>query len=186
MKHIIYNNHYWLNDRAWHINTTKSGIRTDILRVLLLRFNDALEQHSKVFVFRFDLHLPKHTPTNTVISPFLRQVGRRAKRKYGNSFRYVWAREQEKSKQQHYHFTLFMDGNKIKSPHYLQGWIEDAWAQTDGNCHWSGYHRILRGDETALQEAAYHISYLAKPRGKGYRPPQTKDYGSSIRSKTTL
>jgi hypothetical protein len=34
-------------------------------------------------------------------------------------------------------------------------------------------------NEQALQAAIYRISYLAKPRGKGYRPPQTKDYGCS-------
>jgi hypothetical protein len=29
------------------------------------------------------------------------------------------------------------------------------------------------------QEAIYRISYLAKVRGKGYRDPQAKDYGTS-------
>ena len=30
--------------------------------------------------------------------------------------------------------------------------------------------------EDMIQEAIYRVSYLAKPRGKGYRSAQTKDF----------
>ena len=58
------------------------------------------------------------------------------------------------------------------------GQLKEIWSQLEGSSnHWAGYHNINRGDMEAIQNAIYHISYLAKTRGKGYRPTQTKDYG---------
>jgi len=48
------------------------------------------------------------------------------------------------------------------------------------NAHCAGYHNMRRdqgGYEVKAQEACYHVSYLAKSRGKGYRSAYTQDFG---------
>lgn len=65
-----------------------------------------------------------------------------------------------------------------RHPGLIQDWIAMIWEHLDGSSrHWSGYHNLRRADEEAIDKAVFHLSYLAKTRGKGFRPPQTKDYG---------
>lgn len=178
MRHITHNDWYWYADKFWAINTAKSGIRTDTLRAMLGQFDTMLSFHRKVFVFRFDLHLFYGRETNTLITNFNRRLFKRIKRHYKSRIAFTWVREQEKAKQQHYHYVLLLDGSKVNSPFQIQQWITDIWGDY-GTCFWAGYKDVERKYEESIQQASYHISYLAKPRGKGYRPAQTKDYGSS-------
>jgi len=180
MGSIIHSDWYWHEEKGWRINSTKSGIRTDILRPILSQLSALLSYHRKVFVFRFDLHPPAYTDNNKLLTSFNRRLFRKIKRHYKiNKIGFYWAREQEKAKRQHYHYVLFLDGSKINQPHRIQGWIEEIWQYYNGSAHWSGYHNVQRTNEQGIQKAAYHISYLAKTRGKGYRPAQTKDHGGS-------
>jgi hypothetical protein len=180
MKHIIHSPFYWYDDKAWYINSKASGIRTDILRAILKQLTTMLFHHRKVFVFRFDLHTPCYTETNEQITNFNRRLFPRIERHYKvNRISFLWVREQEKAKQQHYHYVLILDGSKVRLPFEIQSWIKEIWEFQDGTCHWSRFHDLKRNDEEGIQKASYHLSYLAKPRGKGYRPSQTKDFNSS-------
>lgn len=186
MKHIIHHPLYWYDEKAWLINAKASGVRTDILRRLLDQLTTMLYHHRKVFAFRFDLHTATYTPTNKIISEFKRRLFGRIENRYKvKRIGYCWVREQEKAKQQHYHFVLLLDGSKVRSCYEIQEWIKEIWSFQDGTAHWAGYHNLNRSDENGIQKAGFHISYLAKPRGKGYRPVQTKDFGSSRLKKTT-
>lgn len=171
----------------WSVNPTKSGLRTDILRAILGELDEMLCRHRKVFVWRFDLHLPYLTDDNKLITDFNRRLRKRVERHYQSEFGFAWAREQEKAKSQHYHFVLILNGSKVNYYHQLEKWVREIWEYHgsvfigDAGGHHSGsaYHNLERDDHEAIDAASYHISYLAKPRGKGYRPKQTKDFGSS-------
>lgn len=136
--------------------------------------------HWQLFVFRFDLHQPDYTDTNKRITVFNRRLRKRIERHYESRIGFCWVREQEKAKQQHTHYVIILDGNKLRHDYVLKQWIAEIWDSLDGtSIHWAGYHMINRHCEVDIQKCSYHISYLAKNRGKGYRPIQTKDYGAS-------
>lgn len=166
----------------WAINTYGSGIYAHTMRAILGQLFAMLSHHNKVIVFRFDLASPDYTDTNKNITDFLRRLSGRIKNHYGLSrFGYVWVREQEKAKSQHYHFALMLDGNKIQKPSLLWELVKTCWEFTDGRC-WlpeNAYYRLSRYSHHQTAEAIYRLSYLAKGRGKGYKPDQTKNYGTS-------
>jgi len=93
----------------------------------------------------------------------------------------IWVREREKAKEQHYHLTLYLDGNKIQHPKKLNVQIKEMWAP-HGHMPTilKPYYYIDRNNLKARRlDAIYRVSYLAKVRGKGYRDEQAKDYGAS-------
>jgi hypothetical protein len=142
-----------------------------------------LVKHSKVFVYRFDIRVSGYTEDNKVISDLIRRLKKRIKAHYriGN-IRYCWVREQERSKHQHYHLVFLLDGQKVRHPYQLNKWIAAYSEFFDLKPYWAGYHNVRRDHdnyEVKAQEAFYHVSYLAKSRGKGYKPSYTKNYGLS-------
>ena len=94
---------------------------------------------------------------------------------------YIWVREQESAKQQHYHVVIFLDGDKIRHSSVIIKVIMETWENLkSGNT--VGYAKRCFynvSDSNSKADAIYRFSYLAKARGKGYRPPQSKDYGTS-------
>ena len=76
-----------------------------------------------------------------------------------------------------------MDGNKVKAPHTLIETAQWYWeALYEGSLCWPMercYYRLTRDDTELIQQAIYHISYLAKARGKGHKPSQSKNFGIS-------
>ena len=179
-KHTHSSEFYKYKNCFFKVNATKSKhIRVDIQKAILGQLLTMAEHHRKLFIFRFDLHISTYTKDNKLVTSFNRRLFKRIKRYYKiTRIGFIWVREQEKAKQQHYHYVLMLDGSKVNNPYSIQTWIEEIWSFNDGSCHWAGYHNIDR-DTSTWMETTHHLSYLAKVRGKGYRPPQTKDYGSS-------
>ena len=183
MKRIHEADWFWFEGQGWKVNARGSGLFVHILRALLGVFNEALNKQRRVFVFRFDVRLKCFSETNRVASSIVSQLRKRAELLYpGSAFRYCWVREQGVFDPQHYHFVLFMDGRYIQHPHRLQREIQVISALLEGVPHWSGYHRIDRLSDRyleTLQQASYHISYLAKVRTKGKRLDTVRDYSIS-------
>ena len=156
---------------------------THILRPMLAIFGAVLDRHSKVFVYRFDVHVPEHTADNKIIGDLMRRLKKRIKTRYKISHvAYFWVREQERAKRQHYHVVFFLDGHKVRHPYQINQWIGHYSALFDLHPYYAGYHNVRRDRadfESSRQAAGYHISYLAKARGKGCRASQTKDFGHS-------
>ena len=121
MKPTTNSPYYLYKGKIWLINASdKYSIRTDILKALLDQLTAMLDHHRKVFIYRFDLHVPEYTAHNTQITDFNRRLFKRIKSHYKvNRIGYGWVREIETAKQQHYHYTLFLDGSKINEPHSL-------------------------------------------------------------------
>lgn len=182
MRYISKTNIITLNGRTWYINARKSGVYTSMLKSMLGQLEAMMSYHSKLHVLRFDLRQYEYTETNERITTLNRRLFRWIKRHYKvKRIGFIWCREKEKSKNQHYHYVLMLDGHKIKQPNLILRKVDDIWTSLDGsssvpkNC----YYNLKRDDYFPISWAIFRISYLAKARGKGYRPPQTKDYNTS-------
>lgn len=171
------------NGIEYQINNAPTyGVYLKILHKTLDQLEVCINKWKRVFMIRFDLHQKQYTPDNKMLSRFRKNLSRRIERHYGLfEVGFSWVREQEKAKQQHYHMALFLDGDKINHSATIGQIIRECWeAVRAGNtvhipkkC----YYNII--DECSKRDAVYRLSYLSKQRGKGYRPPQTKDYSTS-------
>lgn len=168
--------------RTYSVNAKKSGLYAEILTRMIDQFEIAASIWSRVFVLRFDLHQDLYTPDNKGISDFVKRITTKLKREYGfKKIGFTWVREQEKAKAQHYHFVLFLEGRRVRHSKRIIEIIKDAWESPVG-----GYSvpyvpkPFYFGSRDEIAEnVIYRISYLAKARGKGCRPNQTKDYQTS-------
>ncbi len=182
--HISYSQVISHRGETWFVNSKGSGLFTHFLRQILDQINAMFSFHNKLFLLRFDLHQLEATPTSKHVSEFLKGVLNKIKGKYDlNRTVYAWAREIESAEQQHYHCFIVVDGNKVQKPHLITALMRQDWnLYYDGSLHWPSkrcYYQLSRYDRELTQEAIYHVSYLAKGRGKGRKPPQSKNYGGS-------
>ena len=177
-----------VNNKVFWVNGKHSGIYSHMAKKMIGQVNAMLSHHSKVHLIRFDLRLYAYTPDNSVITKFNRILFKWLKRKYDlKRIGFMWCRELEKAKQQHYHYALMLDGHKVRHPHDILIKVKQIWNEqlqgsefTPKRC----YYNMKRHNHDSIAPAVWRISYLAKTRGKGYKPPQTKNYGSSrIKSK---
>ena len=164
------------------LNAKKSGIYPKIAHDMIEQLELCLVKWKRVLVVRFDLHVKHYTPNNKQVSKFRKNLQRRLERKYQMlDIGYTWAREVEEAKAQHYHFALFLDGDKVRHSQKILEMVESTWKGVHHENHVpvipKPYHFINSPESKA--EAVYRISYLAKVRGKGYRNPRANDYGTS-------
>ncbi len=181
-KRVTYDEHFNFKGTNYKINSSKSGVYVETMHSMLNQFEICLEKWSRVFVYRFDLHTSISSSNNRIISIFIKNLVARIKWNYQvDEVGYCWVREQERAKSQHYHCVLFIDGDRIRHPSKLIQMIKQLWETTEGYNHvpviQSPFYFV--DNEISKKDVVYRISYLAKARGKGYRPPQTKDYGCS-------
>lgn len=171
----------WGNS-VYLVNAKVSGCYTHMLKSMMGQLFNMLSHHNRLLVLRFDLHQPKYQPNNKRITDFNRNLFKRLKRKYRvKRIGYFWVREQETAPAPHYHYVLFLDGNKVRHSKKVLPLIREVWENMSGSyfvpkrC----YYHFHRSDEARIRKLIYRISYLAKGRGKGNRPPQTKDSSPS-------
>ncbi len=153
------------------------------LQKIIEQFEVGLMKWRRVFVLRVELHMPHETQDNRCITGFNKRLFQRLKREYGfKDIGFAWAREYHgKGKGQHYHYALFLDGNKVRHSSRIIEFVRASWERSMGG-YSIGYIKrpfYFVDNEAVAQKAIYRLSYLAKTRGKGHRPPQTKDYGTS-------
>tara|TARA_R110002049_G_C9172598_1_gene562116 strand:+ start:3196 stop:3720 length:525 start_codon:yes stop_codon:yes gene_type:complete len=160
----------------------KQGCFLEILERIKQQLDAMLSHHCKILVVRLDLHVECYRPDNEVMSKFIRKVRKKLCAYYDfNRLGFIWVREQEKAKQQHYHLAFFMDANKVRYPdkcisiceRIAKGW--ELFIFTPKNC----YYLINRGDSKVYQDAFYRLSYLSKERGKGCKAKAANDYSAS-------
>lgn len=170
------------NGHQYAINARKSGIYPQQLHAIIDQLDICIAKWRRVFMLRIDLHQDHYTDDSGMITKLRKNLCRRLERQYGISeVGYAWVREQEKAKRQHYHFVLFLDGDKIRHSTNVNKIVADTWAGVkSGNTvhHPQNCFTNVVDDDTKAR-AVYRFSYMAKARGKGYRPPQAKDYGTS-------
>jgi len=185
MRHSTSASVYQFSDKEFRINTHdgKYVCRADILNSGIGQLLAMLSFHSRVLTIRVDLHMREYEASNIRISKFINKLRKWLACHYKmKRIGYLWVREQERAKSQHYHLILYLDGNKIRYPSKINKWIREYWIWHDQpkpptikNC----YTMVHRDDKESLDESVYRMSYLAKKRGKGYGGPKTRDYSSS-------
>lgn len=185
MKRVDHSSELVWGDRLLRVNNgdEDQGCYREMLIAIADQLEAVLSHHSRVLVIRFDLHVSVHTPDNQLLSHYTDKLKRHLFGTYGiTRMGYVWAREQERSKKQHYHVGLMLDGNKIQNPSKLLAWIDTKWQERDQpkvivpkNC----FKMVKRSNPKSFDDAFYRLTYLAKTRGKGYRPNSVNDYSAS-------
>ena len=181
MKTVTMSNTVTINGREFPINANASkqqGCYVEILAAIDRNLGAMLSYHSRVLVIQFVVHLHDPDPLNTGISRLIDVFKKRLKRKYKLArIAGGWVRETGKSGIPHYHVALFLDGNLVRSHYGLQNLV--ATILDDRNYpkpRFTLSHMVARADFESLKKAFYHLSYLAKTRHKGSRPPSTNDY----------
>jgi hypothetical protein len=156
------------------------GIYSEIMYRIIEQMRAAFTIHKRLFVQHIVLSVSHFTDNNQEMTKFRKSLIQLLKRKYStNNTAYSWAREVETAKQQHYHLFVGVDGQKINSMETFKREIGSIIQRSKyfTKATMAGFHRV--DGESSFRNMIYHASYLAKTRGKGYRSPQAKDYGSS-------
>jgi hypothetical protein len=147
------------------------------------QFDAALSIHKRLFVVRFDLHQKDHyTNDSKMLTDFFERFKRRLESHYNglHSIGYVWAREHEKAKAQHYHCALFLDFDIVCKSKVTGDKARESWEKLRPGNTVHLVSETYRVDSPLSRAMAIkRISYLAKERGKGHRPSQSKDSNAS-------
>ncbi|MDO6461920.1 inovirus-type Gp2 protein [Granulosicoccaceae sp. 1_MG-2023] len=166
------------------VNSKGSGLYLPIIHAGIDQFHVCLKRWRRVFGLRVDLRQPYYSDDSKRISRFRKNLARRLERSHGvRDLAYLWAREQERAKSQHYHLILMLDGDLVRSSNALWPMIRETWQHVapGGSVHFpkGGHYFVRHDDDKARREFVWRMSYLSKCRGKGYRPPASNDYSAS-------
>lgn len=163
--------------------SVSNGCYTAALSQMIRRIIGAVDRYRRVLFVRFDLSMEDYSATSERLSSFLKLAGRYVAREYQARLEYVWAREQEKAESQHYHVALIIDGDKLLHPGRLLDDLGERWERKGGRL-WIPEKCYQMTDRHNLSDVIHRVSYLAKVRGKGYRPNGARDFGWSRLEKT--
>ena len=175
------------------LNTGKDGKIYNCYVEPLQRFKreiDAmLSHHSKVFMLRFDVRVNTHSQTNEQMTRFLRSYIPRVERYYKTkNVAFVWCREVERAKKQHYHFAVMVDGsNATRVSQELLRMADEVAAHQKldkiGYCENASYlikrTDLAKGDYSTYKAAFKRLSYFAKERGKTIKAERANSYQTS-------
>jgi plasmid rolling circle replication initiator protein Rep len=205
-KQIISSNNF----NGFHINNGKNNeyeCYGDILNSIYDIFDFMTSKYSKVLLIRFDLSYPETFNIhdhNKHITHLFKMIMDNSRNK-GIGLQYLWVREQSKSKHQHYHCMVLVNGHKTQKYYPFLKLVEDKWAyvlgvqEKDGLVHFCnnnglmirkpyknsvGSERICQQEnyEKDLHDAFYWCSYLAKVNQKTNKlPPYVRRFNSSLR-----
>lgn len=172
---------------SYPINSAKSGCHVEWLQ-RLIRHAVAVEQvYQRVLIVRLELRNPPEGGDNKAIRAFMDKASKAIRGKYDHKAGYMWAREQETAKGHHYHVALLLDGDRVMAGQPVFELVEPIWrnvggslakAKTKKGAENLPYFMMIGRGAAPLTDATYWLSYLAKPRGKGYRDDYAQDFGT--------
>lgn len=178
--YVTHQSEYSYAGTPYPINSAKSGCYTLILQRIIEQVSGMVALYRRVLFVRLDLHHPTSGPTSQRISNFIENARKHVKRRYQTQhIGFLWVREQEKAKTQHYHLILMLDGDKIRHPARLFDELSEIWVRIGGTSSIPKNPFIFIDKPELVADAVYRGSYLAKARGKGYRPDGARDFGCS-------
>lgn len=167
-------------DELIPVNAGGSGCYTYMLKKIFEQFDIGLDKWKRLVFIRVDLHQAELTEDNERVTKFRKRLAARITAHYGiTEIGYCWVRELEKAKAQHYHMNLWLDGDLVKTSHYVRKYAKQVWEEMGGTFPSLPRTYIYVDSADKRLEALYWLSYLAKGRGKGYKNAQTKDYNTS-------
>ena len=164
----------------YYMQTLNKPMNKHILFALDNLLDDYISHHSKTFVMRLDVHLPKEMQQDKILHFNHRFIEK--EKNAGYDPKYAMAREVSRKGNTHYHMALFLNGNKTKSIYWhiknaeavLQNVVgkemidqKKAWIE---RCDKSFKNGILirrnDPDRKDRMEVERQISYLAKSEQK--------------------
>lgn len=189
------------------ININGHDYRYDILAAIDELLQYAIIELGRVFFIRLDIHFPaeyEHNGSNEEISKLMHHL-RQHYGYHGIGFFYLWAREQDTSKNPHYHVIFLLDGRLAQHNGLLYEEIRNAWFDIVGMTGKNCIHRCnpdvggtgimihrpgIRSQDLKLeQEVAEFQStmhevlkwarYLAKTDTKGGTGSRIREFGRS-------
>lgn len=132
---------------------------------------------SKLTAIRLELKMRLWTKDNKPISQFLQQLKCQLINHYGQLYNgYIWVREKGKSKAQHYHLALLLDGQQVKHSDTVYRIAKAIWTYGNLSLPDNPFYHVHRDRLDEHRLLIYRLSYLAKAETKGERPPAVKDY----------
>ncbi len=162
------------------VNAKGSGVYTATVKKSFEQFDRGLDKWGRQLVVFAQLHRDHSQPTNEIVTILLKRIKYHFSVELGiDEFGYHWCRELERGKGAHYHLVIWLDGDKYRASNRITPIIETAWENLGGTVASLRKHYHYVDNETTRLETLYRLSYLSKGRGKGDRPPQTKDHGMS-------
>lgn len=179
-KYVAYKLTFLHQGGVYKVNARKSGIYTSLLHKIIEQLDVCLDLYKRVLVVRFDLHQREYTENNERMTQFKKRLFKRLEKRYETkNIGYVWVREHEKAKSQHYHWAIWIDGDKVRHSQKILELAKMVWNDMSGHVPTikNPYYFIDNSEQRV--QAIYRLSYLAKARGKSSRPSQTKDYSTS-------
>ena len=186
-KTVSYSGEIVHTGKTYKVNAKeKQGIYLSIMHKAINQLEICQDKYSRVLLIRFDLHQQFYRKDNKKVSNFIDSFKQRVQRQYGfNDIGFLWVREHEKAKAQHYHCCIFIDGNKIRHSSKVLRIVKSTW-EGKGKTLNKGHHvPVIRNpyylidNDNTKAEAIYRISYLCKERGKGYHGNYVNDYSTS-------
>ncbi|MBJ8993742.1 inovirus-type Gp2 protein [Citrobacter braakii] len=187
-----------------------SGVRHDILMVMVTELKAMQRRYSRVFYTSFDLHLPAFTSVeagNEYIRKLFKRLG--ARPESGNNglsepiidFACGWVCQQEKASQPHYHCWIAFTHRQVRwfgtPDRGIAGVITEIWMKLTGGKatlvnlpkstkDYPDHYVIHRDDPSTLKGPVFRLSYLAKERGKSQTGKGTRLYTTLKLSRKTL
>ena len=172
--------------------------------------NAILKLYSRVFLTRFDLHLPEFTSVEAG-NKYIRNLFKRLRDRLGSGnnglsepiidFAYGWVCEQEKASQPHYHCWIALPHRSVRwfgTPERgSAGIITEIWMKLTGGKatlvnlakatkDYPDHYVIHREHPSSLEGPVFWLSYLAKERGKAQTGKGTRMYSTSKLSSKVL
>lgn len=163
------------------INTrVGSGVRHDILMAMVNELKAMQMLYSRVFLTRFDLHLPEFTSVEAG-NGYIRQLFKRLRVRLGpgNSrpmglsepiidFAYGWVCEQEEASQPHYHCWIALPHRQVKwfgTPEKgIAGAITDIWMKlTGGKATLVNLAKVIKATKTTKSYPNHYIIHRDDP-----------------------
>jgi hypothetical protein len=170
--------YYELNTQAE--NGKLYPIYAEIMERGIEQMRAAFLIHGRLFVQHIVLSTAYYTDDNTKITGFRKSLIQMLQRQYAaKKTAFIWARERETVKNQHYHLFFAVDGQKLWARDGITTEIKKIVARSDyfTKATMAGFHRVE--NEQEFKDMIFHLSYIAKVRGKGYRHPRANDFASS-------
>jgi hypothetical protein len=186
-KHISMKPTYKHRGEDIAVNAKGSGLYTRMLGKSFEQFDICLDKWKRQTFIMIELHQDFSTIDNKRITQFRKRLFYKIQQHYGKmDIGFHWVREQEKAKGQHYHFALWLDGDKVNKSHMVSKFAREVWENMGGFYSSNRKTYMFIDDQATRLEALHWLSYLSKGRGKGYRQAQTKDYRTSRFNASTL
>ncbi len=165
-----YQGHAWSVIRSIHI-------RRDIMDGIFQLMERFFNKTSKLTAIRLELKMKQWTNDNRPISQFFQQLKYQLIKHYGQLYNgYIWVREKGKSKAQHYHLALLLDGQKVKHSDTVYRIAKTNWSHGNLSLPENPFYHVHRDRIDEHRLLIYRLSYLAKAETKGARPSSVKDY----------